>query len=604
MRYFFYILLGILSLLALAFTLLFTPVGNTLLTPYIESKLNEKLPIQGKLIKFSLTTNHFYVQLEASKKEHLIVDGNYHLLDQNFTATYDATLKHFQYTFKDFTLDIDEPSTFQGSLKGNYNSFIVVGKSNIANANQSYTLLIKEQKVDNIELQTIEANASKLENIAHLPHYLDGLVDITLTLKNIQHPSRSGFISVVMEDAIFNNDLLLQEFNVTLKEPHASFLGNIRLKEGEYYLQTLIEQEHQFTSRINFKGGKNEANLKADIVLNDGNVTLTSTLYQFTPSNLLINVQHLPLDTNSSPFSVHNNPFQSGIIDGVLSFSTLNPLDGEAKLEINNLQLNTSTFEKLSTLFDYNSSHNTVESELSIKNHNVYGTMTTTSDMGVLNMPQMEFNLDNYHFNSDFYVENFNIASLTIFKDSPFANTTNIVGNIQVDDTLHVKAKTFFCDGEVNLQMQHRTLHVEGTSLNLIKLFHLLNFPAYIHASVDLNASYDLSHHEGTLKSSYHNASFINNSIFDTIENHTGLNIYADRFEGVSQTQIENEIFINTIELSSPNVIFNVTDGYLNVKTLHNNATLESYVDNKLITFSIKGELFEPDIEIESIESF
>ena len=64
----------------------FTPVGNALLKPMVEAKIQEQTKVDSKLETFSLSMSDFEIVLELDKGNLIIAKGGYSIFAKSFDA--------------------------------------------------------------------------------------------------------------------------------------------------------------------------------------------------------------------------------------------------------------------------------------------------------------------------------------------------------------------------------------------------------------------------------------------------------------------------------------------------------------------------------------
>ena len=79
-------------LVVLTYTLAFTQMGNNLLKPTIESKINASSPVPIKLKEFTLTTKTLRVLIELDASNSILAYGSYSLFTQTFDINYELKL--------------------------------------------------------------------------------------------------------------------------------------------------------------------------------------------------------------------------------------------------------------------------------------------------------------------------------------------------------------------------------------------------------------------------------------------------------------------------------------------------------------------------------
>lgn len=80
------------TLVAAVYVVVFTPLGNGLIGPIVESKIKEQTKLDSKLTTFSLSMSEFEILLELNTNNTILLKGNYSPFSQAFDIVYRAKL--------------------------------------------------------------------------------------------------------------------------------------------------------------------------------------------------------------------------------------------------------------------------------------------------------------------------------------------------------------------------------------------------------------------------------------------------------------------------------------------------------------------------------
>ena len=81
----------VLTVMALAYAIAFSKLGNDLVKPILERKIQETLKLDAKLSGFTLSVNDFEIILELSQSNVITMKGNYSLFSQAFNLAIAST---------------------------------------------------------------------------------------------------------------------------------------------------------------------------------------------------------------------------------------------------------------------------------------------------------------------------------------------------------------------------------------------------------------------------------------------------------------------------------------------------------------------------------
>ncbi len=99
--------------------MLFSAIGNAILAPIVEGKIQEQTQLDSKLKVFSLSMNEFEVLLELNQDNTVFAKGSYSLFEQSFDTVYDVKFNKLE-TLEPLTKKpLKGPLFTDGTAKGN-----------------------------------------------------------------------------------------------------------------------------------------------------------------------------------------------------------------------------------------------------------------------------------------------------------------------------------------------------------------------------------------------------------------------------------------------------------------------------------------------------
>ena len=92
MRYFIYIAALFFIMAGIIYMLLFSGIGNSIIRPFVETRLGNSIEGQVNLEEFMLRTNRFAFKIVLDKDSIISVKGTLDLFDQTVDADYDLNI--------------------------------------------------------------------------------------------------------------------------------------------------------------------------------------------------------------------------------------------------------------------------------------------------------------------------------------------------------------------------------------------------------------------------------------------------------------------------------------------------------------------------------
>ncbi len=635
------ILLSLLVLLpSLFYILLFTSIGNTVLTPLVKSKIDERLHVDSSINDFILDTNNFSLDFNLSTHNTILVVGNYDYFKKEFTLAYRVKFLNPLELEELLTQRLDTEILTEGNAKGSTKNFTIIGSSDVASSDTNYTLHVKREKLIQVDANISHIQSDKLLAMFEQVAYIHGAIDADISLKteNIDNPI--GTITYKLAQGEVDTKQMLKDFNISLeKTPFSSeasiILGIERSKVlsrfdsdfAQIKINALINEEEEIeaSSQINIQnlallepivkhplrgsidinaslhGNKRNATLYIDTNIADSQTDIEAHLRMMELNTLKINSKHLHVDKLLTMLQ-QQNYLNSGIADSTIMIDDAENLSGSISLIVNNLSLNTAFIEDTYHLQNMPDITYTLTSHTTLLKDHALSSLHLQSPLFIFNTQKSSYIYENGLIDSDFSIKKLDLAALYFITDRELQTYIDLDGVVEYDDTIHVDAHSYFCDGELNIKLEDRDLRIKSKNLDSLKLLHVLTYPEYFQSVVNANFDYNLRTRVGEINAKLQEGRFTSNSIFDAVKNYTQADLYKERFEGTIHSNIESDILISNVELNSKNTSLLTHDSYLNTRTKKTNTKIRVTANNNPISFELKGDLKKPAITIDASE--
>jgi len=326
-------LLGIVFVIAL---ILFTPVGNRMMTPIVNLSLTSALSTPITVQEFTLTPTRFRLLFQDNRGNTFSTQGGFSLLTLRMYAHY--RLECFQ---NGGINPIPTPLKMEGSLNGGISSFLIQGNANIWGGELLYKTELHRFQLASVDLKI---NAIEYEALMHFLEYPSD-TDTTLTgeisLHGFDRRDVEGDISLTTQTHRLTSTPLDEENNTSfdlkslladneggIKAFHVNVLLSASLAHAGilepfvgYPLSTPIELN------ATLKGDKSFLRFKARTSVAKSDTSMTLEILELEPSRLLLDLRHADVEQTFSLFSLPA-PIH-GRVDGSGEFNTTN---GELEL--------------------------------------------------------------------------------------------------------------------------------------------------------------------------------------------------------------------------------------------------------------------------------
>ncbi len=211
-----YWLVGIsFSIMLALFILLFTPLGNSIVKPILENKIQEETKLQSRLEVFSLNLSSFEFHLLLNEHNSILVKGNYSFTSQSIDTIYDINFEEF-ITLQEWTqMEIDTPLHLSGTIQGDKSSIELKGISDIASSKTNFIVNIIDFEPSSITAAIKGMKIEELLSITKQGHYGDGFVDLDINIHNLGAKSLEGSIDTTIYDTTLDSKYITKQFGFT-----------------------------------------------------------------------------------------------------------------------------------------------------------------------------------------------------------------------------------------------------------------------------------------------------------------------------------------------------------------------------------------------------
>lgn len=206
----------LLLICALTYALLFTGVGNALLKPYIEAKINENAPLKVEVSEFVLRMDRLRVLLKLDEENSLLAEGIYSLFKQSFDIDYSVQLKRLSNFSEIAKRQLSGRLQSEGKVSGDLDLFKIKGQSNLALSQTDYAIIFQEMKLNKAAVKLSDLNIKELLSMAGEKPYSKGKIDLHIQLYDLNQKDMHGSVVLDLKEADLNAEVIQKEFGLKL----------------------------------------------------------------------------------------------------------------------------------------------------------------------------------------------------------------------------------------------------------------------------------------------------------------------------------------------------------------------------------------------------
>jgi hypothetical protein len=294
------VLLFILGLIVVLALILFTPVGNRIMSPIVEKSLTSALSTPIQVQEFSLTYNRFQLVIQDRFGNTLSTQGGFSLLTLRMYAHY--RIECFE---NNGFNPIAQPFKTEGSLSGGIASFTIHGTGDIFGGNLLYQTELHRFHLASLHLKMEEIDYQKLLRLLDYPSKTETLLSGEITLKGFDQRDIEGDIFLNTKTEHFTPTPILEDSNgsFTLKSFLSDPDGQIRPFHVKVILDASLEHAgvlEQFVGiplagafkvKGRIEGDEKLLRLRASSDVARSDTSLTILIPELEPSSIIFDLK-------------------------------------------------------------------------------------------------------------------------------------------------------------------------------------------------------------------------------------------------------------------------------------------------------------------------
>ncbi|WP_415249052.1 hypothetical protein [Sulfurimonas sp.] len=634
-------LLGLVVALVIGtYIITFTFIGNAIVSPMIEAKIQEQIKLDSKLRTFSLGMSEFEILLDLDAHNSVHVKGTYSLLEQSFDAIYDVKLKKLETLEPLIKKPLKGVLFTDGRAKGTLAYMKIDGKSDVALSTTVYHVELTDLDPTSITATIGNADLVALLELAGEKKYAQGKIDVDVDFKNIKQHQLDGTIVIATKEGKLNNFLMSKEFDLNIPTTKFSMSLDAKLKGDDIdYIYALNSN----LATIKLAGNVVPVPLKVDVTYKL-DVQELAVLKPITHQDI-----RGPLVLNGTAKGTRKNMRVQGVSDIAASDTTFSAILKDLKPVAVNANIANLKIEKLLYMLKqphYGDGILSLNADMSdVRKGQLKGTVITSITKGLLDstylskeqkfkskMPRTAFTLAsstdlngdmtqtklnfkstlisldikkaNYDIkkksiNSDFITSIPNLDNLFFITERHLKGAITLNGEVKKDKDLDLIVHSKVAGGKLDAKIFNDDLHVDLTSIETIKALEMLMYPEVFSASLNGKLDYNTKAKKGKFQGNLREGKFMNNIMLTMVKQYGQVDLYKEKFTGDISADVNKEKLLASLSLASRSSAINTKDAKLDSKAKTVDATVVVTVNKHPISVTLRGDTSAPAVMID-----
>ena len=642
-KLFLWLTLLIVFIAVLAYSIVFSKFGNELIASYIENKVNNpQQNIKFKVTNFRLRVDSLDFNAVINENSNISVNGALSIWNRWVDLKYDIKITDLSILNNLINQNLKSELFTNGVFKGDYQSAIIQGFSNIANSETKYNLVLKDFKIKDILLELKNAKIDELLNFMNKPHYLNGDLTINANIKNIDNNNLDGKLIANISKGQLENDVINKEFNQTFSSKinidgdiEALFLG----KNAEIKTQLL-------TSIGNLILEKTLVDLEKDRVVSDykfevknlqklESVLGRKLIGDFnTTGNILYDNLILSVDGNSDIFE-SSTVFRFKLEDNIakdISFKVENTkieklldflnepiyatgdLNVQGEIQNSNLEeLSGTIISKISDAKLVNEVVNAVfkqelktpvNFDMALNNqfipNKIVSQMVLNSSLANLSAENAIYDLVEGVLKSDYLLKISSLDNLKDFTKTKLRGKLDIKGELEKKDMfLFATGKSSVLGGKLDFTLKNDDLTASLNDVSVKELSYMMYKPEFFNSRGDFSLNYNTITKQGNLVGKFFNGSFLPNDLALLINHLAKFDLTKEIYETVDlNSDINDNLLTSNFLMKSENTQIESKEAITDFDKNFIDAKLNTQIKNRSFNLSLMGEMNKPKISL------
>ena len=627
--------LGVVLILGIfTFILLFTPPGNAVLKPIVESKIAEASKKSVSLDTFSLGMSSINIIATIDKTSFLNVKGTFSLFAKSFDLAFETSLENI--TFDAIT--ITSKMNLKGTAKGDIKDMHIVANGEALQGSVAIDANVLNQAALKNSLVTLShIELKELLSLLAQPSYAQGVFDLKADLKNVTQTAVDGVADFTLHPTTLNAEAITKAFGVDLPKKtsaqaviHAQLEGqnitttlsvlsslatlktqktlfNVASKtlNSDYQinipdfakLETLskikLNGEASFEGQINYSPKGYDATLNSALLGSETKVHVIN-------DSLIASISNLKL---ASLMHFLNQPsYTQGDFSLEANLDSIKELKGTLTERIDNGNVNTALVNK-----DFNQTlpsrlAYTMKTDATLADKQLKANSTLNTSLADILFKNSVYDLTKQALTSEYTIAIADLSKFSSIAKRELKGNVTLDGHIQQDkDTLIVDGLSNIFGGKLEFKLDNDIFKASLEKAQLSKILEMLLYPDFFTSTIAANVDYDLKNATGTLKASSDDGKFKQNQLGVLLLAITGLDITSEIYNNIIfDATIIKEMIRFKANMVSQNTQIKTDDGSINQLSRDISSKIDIKIKENHYEAKLSGKTDNPKIKMDT----
>lgn len=633
---------GMVVLLAGIYVLAFTSLGNSIVAPIVEKKIQETTQLDAKLQTFSLRLSSIDVVLYLDPDNSVAIKGSYSLFTQSFDLNYAVALKKLSSLEKVAQAKLSGEFSTTGTIKGDTHFLTIEGKSDLAKSTTVYHVELNEFNPTSIIAKIENADLSTLLSMAGQKQYASAKIDLDMNFKNIKPHQLDGDVQLLTTNGKLNTAVMKKDFAINM--PQTDFkmkldakllkddliytylfnsnLANISSKgrvvpepleldlkyalniEELAVLKPITNADIRGTLRLSgtAKGSQEKLLVDAKTDIADSNTKVSGILKEFKPASVVASIKHLKLQKLLYMIKQPHYADANFDMDAKLTSLDVKNLQGTITTKITEGVLDskyltkTYEFKSMMPLTIFNAATLTKLEKTLIDTQ-----IDFNSNLADLDISSAKFDLQDSSIKSDYKAKVHDLNRLFFVTQRVLKGSIVASGDLKYGKDLDFTLVSNIAGGKLDAKLHNDDFSAKLANMQTLEVLDMLIYPKIFSSKIDADLKYNLAQASGTFVGKVKDGKFTSNQILDLTKQYAKIDLYKQGFTGDIKADIKKELITALLDLKSNTSSIYTKDTKLNSKTKQIDSNIKIIANNNPpIYVKLQGLVEAPKIKVDA----
>ena len=528
----------------------------------------------------------------------------------------------------------------RGDIKGDKKSLLLNGISDIAGSDTVFQATLKEFAPHKIHARIKDLKVDKALYMIHQPHYLDALFSAEIKIDNAAIGDLAGSVDADLKNGVIDRSTMKRLHNVTLGDTTLSSNAKIKLQgdtiqysttldsnlaslssKGKFLPETLFmdliydlgikelallkpitqtDLRGALKLKGDIKGDKEKLTINGISDLAGSDTVFQATLKEFAPTQISAHIKDLKLE--KALYMLHQPHYTDGLLSLNMKIedARIQHLKGEIDTKITRGILDTKLLSKeMAFESPMPPTTYTMQSFSTLRGNEVDSKITLDSTLAKIDIKSALLKIKEGSLRSDYTANIKSLEQLYFVTQQHLRGGLLAKGELKKDKDLDFTLRSDIAGGTIDARLHNDYLVADISSMQTLKILHILLYPEIFESSLDAKLKYNLAQSKGDINGKLSQGRFTQNELLTLLKQYKVIDLYKENFVGDLSAHINKEKILSSLDLRSNKSAITTKDAKLDSKTQKIDATLNIVANKQPLTATLKGDIASPKVRID-----